>query len=331
MSEFHHKLVQRKVRFDFSDTPLHWVPGEAEASQVMNVLHMLLPSGELWFCRLYNKALPLVSDARLRDDVQGFIRQEAMHSRAHDGAIQRYLSRFDIDSKPFTDKMDFLFERLLCDYPLGQNRLTRALDGWWLRQRCAIIAAVEHFTCVLGKWVLEARELDRRGSDPVMLDLLRWHGAEEVEHRSVAHDLHMHLGGSFVTRQLTMLLVIAILVYLLADGTRTLLDQDPSLRGAKRQGFLRTWWRLGKQGLLPNLARTFRDVAVTSIPGTTPSTRRIPRKPWNTWPTRRRPGARRTPENNSLEIPASAAEAGTFPALVHCYVRSSQTRPADGR
>ncbi|MDI7110930.1 metal-dependent hydrolase, partial [Pseudomonas aeruginosa] len=74
--------------------------------------------------------------ARLRDDVQGFIRQEAMHSRAHDGAIQRYLSRFDIDSKPFTDKMDFLFERLLCDYPLGQNRLTRALDGWWLRQRC---------------------------------------------------------------------------------------------------------------------------------------------------------------------------------------------------
>ncbi len=121
---------------------------------------------------------------------------------------------------------------------------------------------MEHFTCVLGKWVLEARELDRRGSDPVMLDLLRWHGAEEVEHRSVAHDLHVHLGGSFVTRQLTMLLVIAILVYLLADGTRTLLDQDPSLRGAKRQGFLRTWWRLGKQGLLPNLARTFRDVAL---------------------------------------------------------------------
>ncbi|VFT11716.1 hydrolase [Pseudomonas aeruginosa] len=331
MSEFHHKLVQRKVRFDFSDTPLHWVPGEAEASQVMNVLHMLLPSGELWFCRLYNKALPLVSDARLRDDVQGFIRQEAMHSRAHDGAIQRYLSRFDIDSKPFTDKMDFLFERLLCDYPLGQNSLTRALDGWWLRQRCAIIAAVEHFTCVLGKWVLEARELDRRGSDPVMLDLLRWHGAEEVEHRSVAHDLHVHLGGSFVTRQLTMLLVIAILVYLLADGTRTLLDQDPSLRGASA----RDSYEPGGGSASRACCRTSRAPSatspVTSIPGTTPSTRRIPRKPWNTWPTRRRPGARRTPENNSLEIPASAAEAGTFPALVHCYVRSSQTRPADGR
>ncbi|MEG6606078.1 metal-dependent hydrolase, partial [Pseudomonas aeruginosa] len=81
------------------------------------------------FCRLYNKALRLFSDARLRDDVQGFIRHEAMHSRAHDGAIQRYLCRFDIDSMPFTVIMDFLFERLLCVFPLGQNRLTRALDG----------------------------------------------------------------------------------------------------------------------------------------------------------------------------------------------------------
>ena len=203
----------------------------------MNVLHMLLPSGELWFCRLYNKALPLVSDARLRDDVQGFIRQEAMHSRAHDGAIQRYLSRFDIDSKPFTDKMDFLFERLLCDPAGAEPPDPRP------RRLVAAPALRDHRRG--GAFHLRARqvgaggpELDRRGSDPVMLDLLRWHGAEEVEHRSVAHDLHVHLGGSFVTRQLTMLLVIAILVYLLADGTRTLLDQDPSLRGAKRQGFL---------------------------------------------------------------------------------------------
>ncbi|MGC3581698.1 metal-dependent hydrolase, partial [Pseudomonas aeruginosa] len=57
-SKYHHKLVQRKVLFDFSETPLHWVPGEAEGSQVMNVQHMHLPSGVLWFCRLYNNALP---------------------------------------------------------------------------------------------------------------------------------------------------------------------------------------------------------------------------------------------------------------------------------
>lgn len=141
----------------------------------------------------------------------------------------------------------------------------------------------------------------------------------------------MHLGGSFVTRQLTMLLVIAILVYLLADGTRTLLDQDPSLRGAKRQGFLRTWWRLGKQGLLPNLARTFRDVARYFNPWYHPEHEANTQEALEYLANSPAAGARRTPENNSLEIPASAAEAGTFPALVHCYVRSSQTRPADGR
>ena len=40
---------------------------------------------------------------------------------------------------------------------------------------------------------LEADELAALGPDPVMFDLLRWHGAEEVEHRSVAFDLFQHL------------------------------------------------------------------------------------------------------------------------------------------
>ena len=42
------------------------------------------------------------------------------------------------------------------------------------------------------------------GSDPVMLDLLRWHGAEEVEHRSVAFELFQHVSGSYVRRVETM-------------------------------------------------------------------------------------------------------------------------------
>ncbi|MCR7308974.1 hypothetical protein NS847_25240, partial [Pseudomonas aeruginosa] len=52
----------------------------------------------------------------------------------------------------------------------------------------------------------------------------------------------------------------------------------------------------------------------------------------NTWPTRRGRAARRTPENNSLEIPASAAEAGTFPALVHCLrqIDVKQGRQTEG-
>lgn len=68
-------LQQRKVRFDFAETPLHWVPNEPEASHIMNGLHLLLPAGEFWFCKVYNKALPLVSEPGLREDVRGFVLQ----------------------------------------------------------------------------------------------------------------------------------------------------------------------------------------------------------------------------------------------------------------
>ncbi|MGV8604831.1 metal-dependent hydrolase, partial [Pseudomonas aeruginosa] len=103
-------------------------------------------------------------------------------------------------------------------------------------------------------------ELRRRGDEEVVPLLPGWHGAEEVEHRCLAHHLQVLLGGMYATRHLTMGLVIGTRVYRLADLTRTLFVQDPSLRGAKRQVFLRTWWRRGKQGMLPNLARTFSEV-----------------------------------------------------------------------
>ncbi len=65
-----------------------------------------------------------------------------------------------------------------------------------LIERLAIIAAVEHITAFLGDWVLNADGLDRAGIHPTMLDLLRWHGAEEVEHRSVAYDVMRYFVAS---------------------------------------------------------------------------------------------------------------------------------------
>ena len=53
---------------------------------------------------------------------------------------------------------------------------------------------------MLGVWIVQAEELDAAGTDPVMLDLLRWHGAEEVEHRSVAFDAYMAVDGSYPKR-----------------------------------------------------------------------------------------------------------------------------------
>lgn len=81
------RLIPRKVRFDWSDTPVDWIPGHPFASHFINEINLLLPAGEFWFCRLYNQALPLVTDEKLKHDVQMFVRQEAMHARAHGGAV----------------------------------------------------------------------------------------------------------------------------------------------------------------------------------------------------------------------------------------------------
>lgn len=91
-SSTEYSIRPRKVRFDWSKTPRDWIPGQPFASAFINEINMILPAGEFWFCRLYNQALPYVTDAKLREDVQAFVRQEAMHARAHGSACAEYLS-----------------------------------------------------------------------------------------------------------------------------------------------------------------------------------------------------------------------------------------------
>jgi predicted metal-dependent hydrolase len=250
------RLRQRRVQFDWSNTPLHWIPDQPFASHFINEINLLLPAGEFWFCKLYNRALPLVRDAKLRDDVQGFIRQEAMHARVHDGAIAEYLAAHGVETESYMRRMRWLFEVALADAPFGR-KLPAFAQRRWLVFRLGLVAAVEHMTCVLGKYALENRSWEELGADPVLLDLIRWHGAEEVEHRCVAFDLYRHLGGSYPTRYYLMTISFPVVFGLWVAGAAHLMRQDPLLAG-KRPGLLRPWiWREWRrqaaQGLLPSL------------------------------------------------------------------------------
>lgn len=220
-------LKARHVQFQWTDTPVHWIPDDPFATHMINVLHLLLPAGELWFCRVYNKALPLVTDATLRADVQGFIRQEAVHSRSHAKLLAYYREK-GLDTTQYTQMVEYLFTQLLDEKPLKQKWLGRLLGRRWVIAQVGLIAAIEHFTCVLGSWVLTAKGLEN--ADPVMLDLLRWHGAEEVEHRHVAYDLYRHLcqseSGFYLSRQALMLVMLPILFGLWVKGARFMYRQD---------------------------------------------------------------------------------------------------------
>ncbi|MDM4771852.1 metal-dependent hydrolase [Solimonas sp. SE-A11] len=231
-----HPLKARRARFDFSDTPLHWIPGDAFSTHLVNGIHLLLPAGELWFCRVYNQALPLIRDERLREDVEGFIRQEAWHARAHIGA-QAYLQRHDLQTEAFLARADRLFGEVLGDAPFGLKQMQRdPLKRYWLVLRVGLIAAIEHFTGMLGQWAMDNKTWDK--ADPVMADLFRWHLAEEVEHRCVAFDLFEHLCrtqlGFYVSRQVLMAAVFPLFIHFLLDGYRELAAQDRDDRASRR-------------------------------------------------------------------------------------------------
>ena len=249
------RLIPRKVRFDWSRTPLEWIPGQPFASHFINEINLILPAGEFWFCRLYNQALPYITDDKLRDDVKQFIRQEAMHARAHGGATTEYLAAHQVDTRANLAIMNWLFEKPLADAPFGVT-VPRPLRRRWLVFRLGLVAAVEHMTCVLGQFALNNHVWDRGGADPVLLDLLRWHGAEEIEHRCVAFDLYRHLGGSYGSRYYLSILTFVAVFGLWADGAARLMRQDPRFQHRRpsvwRPWLWREWVRVARTGNLPD-------------------------------------------------------------------------------
>ncbi|NLU84476.1 metal-dependent hydrolase [Rhodococcus sp. HNM0569] len=252
-----HILLQaRNVEFDWADVPLHWIPGDPFSTHTLNVLHLLLPAGEDWFVETFKEALPLIEDEKLREDVIGFIGQEAVHSHAHSGVLE-HLKTQGIDPTPFTRQMEWTFRRIL-----GPRPLTGLRSRNYLVERLAVVAAIEHATAFLGDWVLNADGLDRARTHPTMLDLLRWHGAEEVEHRAVAYDVMRYFDKRDARRLRTQVLVTPVLVWLWVRGVRFLMRSDPSLaawsehrrkphysdfRAAGRRGTLPTTWGLVKR------------------------------------------------------------------------------------
>lgn len=200
--------------------------------------------------KVLKEGLPLVSDPELRADVKGFMGQEATHSVQHTHVLD-HLAAQRLDTADFTKYVDFLFERLLGERP-PLNAPIPARE--WLRFRLSVVAAIEQFTAVLGEWVLAADGLDRAGADEIMLDLLRWHGAEEVEHRAVAFDMYQHCRGTgtarYARRIAGMAVTAPVTLHLWLWGTAYLIRHDPQFAGHLRYS-LKEHERAVRKGLLP--------------------------------------------------------------------------------
>ena len=223
-------LRPRNVRFDFTGSPLRWIPGEPVVSHFISSLNLLLPVGERMFVEAFTEALPYVRDEKVREAMVGFIGQEAIHAATHDRALWEYLDQHDVDPRPFVAQADYVFERI------GEltARGPRTLRYRVLVEKLAVIAGIEHFTAVLGDWVLN-HPLENFAADPTILDLFRWHGAEEVEHRNVAFDVALYFGVSRRHLVVHFILGSVVLLAMMFRATRFVAHQDPTL---PRYGYL---------------------------------------------------------------------------------------------
>jgi len=246
----------RRVRFELGSVDPCWIPGDPQTTHTIDVLHLLLPAGERWFVRVFQEVLPHVPEGELREVVRGFMGQESTHSRAHDAVLERYAS-VGVNTEAFTRHIDWLFERMLDKRPFGL-RVPRSLRRLWLHHRVALVAAIEHYTAFLGSWVIEhSQGLDAAGADPTMMALLRWHGAEEVEHRSVAFDAAKSLGVGWFHRAIAMIEVTVVLTWLWRMGTLYLMRADRSNR-------IKPTWRAfhvaARAGKLPTMRSLFAEI-----------------------------------------------------------------------
>ncbi len=107
------------------------------------------------------------------------------------------------------DQIEYVFAKMLAPTTSTdpKRRLNHLCDRLWF------IAAIEHYTAVMGDFALNCA-WDDHGADPTMVDLFRWHGSEEVEHRSVAHDVAVYFHDSYIDRIRAMsMAVVAIFVF----------------------------------------------------------------------------------------------------------------------
>src|SRR6185312_3970119 len=165
-----------------------------------------------------------IDDAELKAATKLFMQQESWHAWAHQMVLQ-HLAEQAIDTKPYTDRLQTWLSKLAVQHP----EWPRVLQRLSLYRRLAVVSALEPFNTALGEWMIQNRGLDYAGADPTMLDLLRWHGAEEIEHRSLVFNVYQYICGNYALRVLTMLSTAPTFAYWWIAGVRYLMAQDPTI------------------------------------------------------------------------------------------------------
>ncbi|MDM4769781.1 metal-dependent hydrolase [Solimonas sp. SE-A11] len=164
----------RRMDFEFGDDiPTWWFDGDPVKTLIMAAQSCTFPEGERFFIRSVRAWQDGVKDPVLRQQIRGFIGQEAHHGNEHT-ALNAFMQGRGLP----TGKVEAFVKR-------GLGFRDRMLSP---ERRLAMTCALEHFTAMLAEMLLEHPEF-LKGMDERVFALWLWHAVEESEHKAVAFDV----------------------------------------------------------------------------------------------------------------------------------------------
>ncbi len=238
------KIIARTVRFDYLDSMRknrYWHDNDPVSTHFFNALQAMFPEGERFFMDSARDVRDMLGKENIHKDlleqIQLFIRQEAMHGREHDGWTNALIDIGYDDMKMFDDK-------LKRDNAWSRKKLSPLM-------RLSMTAASEHFTASLAHLFVYHRPdfIEKAGSP--FRELLVYHAMEEVEHKAVCYDLYQEAKGGYWLRVFGMLFVTVDLLVRLRNRQKYLLQQDGLWNKATERKANRLLW--GKGGIMRSL------------------------------------------------------------------------------
>lgn len=181
----HSAIQPRRMDFQFDDSlPTYWFDNSQFKSTLLTALSCTFPEGERFFMRAVRHYQPHLKSESLKEEVKGFIGQEAHHGNEH----EHFNALMQRKGMPTAKVEKFVQEGMAWQ----EGILSPA-------RRLAKTCALEHFTAMLAELMLEHEDFFA-GMDERMLPLWLWHAVEESEHKSVAFDVYQEQVGNYWIR-----------------------------------------------------------------------------------------------------------------------------------
>lgn len=237
-------IPPRRMDFEFpADTTRYWYGDNAFLTTFWVTLSALFPEGETFFVDSVKNYRDRITDQLLKDQVSGFIGQEALHSKEHE-EFNRMAEKHGLPAETLDKELGVLF-RLFRKYMPKKMQL-------------ALTVALEHYTAIIAEQLLREDFHQGMFRDEESLKLWMWHALEENEHKTVAFDMYNLIGGGYFTRVGTMAFGTVVFGLVVISGHLRLLHADGSLFKWKEnwKGLKFLW---GWKGLFPRLGRQYFD------------------------------------------------------------------------